>query len=90
MDDLDFEAERRIALRILEAAKLLVAYLETAPAAPRRLSEQLMDLFSELWHPALAGNTSSTARDVAEQMSNWIALCVAAVERPDLLEMDEP
>jgi hypothetical protein len=84
----DLEADKRAALRVLDAAKLLVAYLEAGPSPPRKLSERLVDLMSDLFHPEVAAGAFPEAAEAAACLGAWVAKCGAAVEHPRMLEED--
>ena len=64
-------------------------YLDAAPDVSKQLKRQVEDAFSELCQLELMQGASRDARATAGEMSNWIALCMTAVERPADLELDD-
>lgn len=76
------EANRRTAALVLEATKLLVAYLDACPSPPRRLTDRLVDSLSDLPSVDARSGAFPEAAEVAFHLSTWIAKCVRAVEYP--------
>lgn len=83
------EANRQTAAVVLEATRLLVAYLEESPSPRRRLSDRLVDTVAELTDADLGAGAFREAGDVAGHLATWIAKCLNAVERPWMPEDEE-
>lgn len=89
MNPPDFDVEWQVAKRIVAASRLLVDYLAAAPDVSKQLKDQLDHAFDELMQLAVMQGASSYARATANELSNWIAVCMTAVEDPAGLEIED-